>query len=241
MAAIVAASAAALELVDLFVQAVEFLLGQLAFVLGLLQGGDDAFEVAQNGFEAVPNTIDLAAQHPVNGSVTFVATSAPTTVAISVSVALPATAIVTAIASTVWSTAAIIADALGRTYTIGRAFTIGGGAFFVKFFGFVRFVRNRFRNAFAFRRVVNGRRNIFVFVARTIFTFGVALRKIVFSPWRFVAEPWFSRCITFARGTIVTRISSDRPAAAATTSTTAAARRATASPAATASTAFAKA
>jgi hypothetical protein len=50
MAAIVTAAptAASLQLIDLFVQAVEFLLGQLAFVLGLLQCADDAFEIAQN-------------------------------------------------------------------------------------------------------------------------------------------------------------------------------------------------
>ena len=50
MAAIVTAApgTASLQLIDLFVQAVEFLLGQLAFVLGLLQRADDALEIAQN-------------------------------------------------------------------------------------------------------------------------------------------------------------------------------------------------
>jgi hypothetical protein len=48
MAAIVTATAAttSLQLIDLFVQAVEFLLGQLAFVFGLLERADDTFEVA---------------------------------------------------------------------------------------------------------------------------------------------------------------------------------------------------
>jgi hypothetical protein len=50
MAAIITAApaTASLQLIDLFVQAVEFLFGQLAFVLRLLQRADDAFEVAQN-------------------------------------------------------------------------------------------------------------------------------------------------------------------------------------------------
>jgi hypothetical protein len=51
MAAIVTAApatTAALQLIYLLVQAVEFLLGQLAFLLGLLQGADDAFEIAQD-------------------------------------------------------------------------------------------------------------------------------------------------------------------------------------------------
>jgi hypothetical protein len=43
-----AAAAAALEAVELFVQAFEFLLGQVAFMFGLLEGGDYAFEVAQD-------------------------------------------------------------------------------------------------------------------------------------------------------------------------------------------------
>jgi len=47
------------------VQAVEFLLGQLAFVFGLLEGADDALEIAQDGFQAVANAIDLAAQNAV--------------------------------------------------------------------------------------------------------------------------------------------------------------------------------
>jgi len=43
-----AAGAAALEAVELFVQAFEFLLSQIAFVFRLLESGDDAFEVAQD-------------------------------------------------------------------------------------------------------------------------------------------------------------------------------------------------
>jgi hypothetical protein len=66
--AIVAAAtsaASALQLIDLLVQAFDFLLAKLAFAFGFLQGDDDAFQVAQNRFERVANAVDLSAQSAV--------------------------------------------------------------------------------------------------------------------------------------------------------------------------------
>jgi hypothetical protein len=43
-----ASAASALELVDLFVQRVEFLLGQLTFALGLLDRGQSSVQIAHD-------------------------------------------------------------------------------------------------------------------------------------------------------------------------------------------------
>lgn len=56
-----ATAAAALKLVNLFVQAVQFLLRQVPLLFGLLQCAKNAFHIAQHRFQAMPHAIDLSA------------------------------------------------------------------------------------------------------------------------------------------------------------------------------------
>ena len=231
MAAIVAATttatAAALELVDLFVEAVEFLLGELTFAFGFLDRGEDAVEVAHDGFEAVADAIDLTAEDAVDITVALVAAVTAATVPVAASVA--AAAIITTVAS-----ATITARTIAIIAT--RRFTVGLSASFEKFVRLMRLVGRDFGNAFAFRRFINGGGNIFVFVTRAVFAFGFAFAIIVvFRRARSFAIRWFFRGITFARRAIVIATSAT---ASAWTAATAATHGTTSAAAATAPAAF---
>jgi hypothetical protein len=180
----------ALQAVDLLVQRVEFLLGQLAFVLGLLERTHDAFEIAENGFQAVPNAVDLAAQDTVKGTISFETTPAIT---------------VAAIISPFTSAIAVRFTAI-ITSPSDRAFAISFGALFVKFVGFMALFDGRFRRAFAFGSFVHSGRNILVFITRTVFAIWCfALTEIVFfaRPRFFTIAGFFRRKI-FAWPAIVT-------------------------------------
>jgi hypothetical protein len=239
---IVAASApAALQLVDLFVQAVEFLFGQLPFVIGLLQCAHDSFQIAQNRFEAVANAIDLSAQHAIDRTIAFVpgftACSAIATLPAAITIAWVVAPL--ASAPTVWR--AHVAATLEPAFASARfnGLPIGFRAFFVKLIGFMRFFGDRFTRPFAFRRLVDRRRNILVFVTRSIFAFRFASAKfILFAGARLFAILGTFRRVTFTRRAIVTTA---RATAAfwAARANTSAARRTTSSAAATASAAIA--
>lgn len=208
-----AASSAALQLIDLLVQGLKFLLGELTFAVGFLQRADDAFKVAQDGFEAVTDSVDLAANNAVGGAFAFVPAAAAFTASPPVTITIPIpttvagaiTAIIAAAATISFATFAttIVATANGFTFanwgTHGN-FAIGIGAFFVKFIGFVGFIRHCLGHTFAFGRVVDGWWNIFILVAGTIFT----LAKIVVFPAGFFAI-WARFCgIIFTRWAVVT-------------------------------------
>src|SRR5688572_1109726 len=198
MASIVAAAAAAaaaLQAVNLFLQAVEFLLSEVALALGFLKGAEHAVEVAHDRFEAVADAIDLTAKDAIGGTFAFVASAA----AITVPVAVAAATVITAVTATVARWIAINAGADGR----GR-FAVGFGSFFVKFVGFVWFVGGGFRSAFAFRSFVHSGWNIFVFVAGTIF----ALAIIVVRAAGFFTVSGVLR-VTFARWAIVIAIAAN--------------------------------
>lgn len=138
-----AASASALQSFELLAQALDFLLGQVVVLLGLLKGGDDAFEVAQDGFQAVADAIDLPTEDAIEGTVAVVA-------------------IITggafAGAATIWAAAVKFPGAFGESFrragpgwpAILDRLAIGVGSFFVKIFGFVMVFSGRFRSAFAF-------------------------------------------------------------------------------------------
>jgi hypothetical protein len=183
-AAIIAApsSASALERIDLLVQAVQFLFGNLAFAFGFLKGRDDAFEIAQDRFQAVANAINLSAQGAIGRTLPIIAAPA----AISASFATIIAALVATVASAP-PVASVIASAFRFALAILGMFAVGFGALFVKLVCFVRFA-GRFRRALAFGRFVHGGRNVLVFVTRAIFAFYVALAKIVvFASARFLA------------------------------------------------------
>ena len=168
------ATAAALELVDLFVEAIQFLLGELAFAFGFLEGREDPVEVAHDGLEAVADAIDLAAQDAIGISIAIVSPPSAVPVPAAVAVSVASAAIVTAVASTTFA-------AVARSVAIiapGR-FAVSVGAAFVKFVGLVMFVGGRFGNTFALGRFIDRGRNIFVFVTRAVFAFGFALTIII--------------------------------------------------------------
>jgi hypothetical protein len=207
IAAIVAAptSASALERIDLLLQAVEFLLGELTFAVGFLEGDNNAFEIAQDGFKAVPNAIDLSAQVAKDGTLAFVAASAaiPISVAVPVTLAPVVAAIITAVASTVSIALTPVIAATFRfafTLAIFGMLAIRVGAFFVKFFGLVRFVGRGLRGSFAFRQFVHCWRNVLVLIARTIFTLAIF---VFFAPARFLAIARFFRRRILARRPVV--------------------------------------
>jgi hypothetical protein len=213
LAAVVAAApapaAAALELVDLFVQGVEFLLGHLTFALGFLECGHDAIEIAHNCFEAVADAIDLAAQDSVKVSISVAAASSA---AITISVAITAAPI----KASSFASAAVTASAAGRRTIFARViahalygmFAIGFGALFVESFSFVRFVGGRFRDAFAFRSIVDCGWDIFVFVTGSIFAFAV----IVVIGARGAIAAFFGRIVFARRTSVVTTTSAGAPA-----------------------------
>jgi hypothetical protein len=154
-----AVAAAVLHVVDLFAQAVQFLIGQLLVVFGLGNGLENAFHVAQNGFQGMADAIDLAAQGTINIAVAV----------ITIVAAFAAT--VTPISRVAW-TARLVAPRIGFTRAFDRTvaisiilaathwrgptfafafinrFPIGVRAFFGKFFSLRRIVNDRFGRAF---------------------------------------------------------------------------------------------
>lgn len=228
MPAIVAASAAtALQLVDLLVQAVEFLLRQLALVFGLLQRTHHAFKIAQDRFETVPNAIDLTAQNAIVGALAFIAhIAAPATIAIT-------STVITAVPSAIAITAAVAATirftrAQRRPFGFAM-FAVRLRPFFVKFVRFMRLVRRRFGNTLPFRRIIDCGGHIrIILVTRAIFALGIARTKFVLVACNALFAHRFRRII-FTWGSI---ISTGRSTAA--TTPTAARRGTTPSAAATA-------
>jgi hypothetical protein len=216
--AIVAAASAALERIDLFVQAVEFLLGQLALLFGLLEQPNDAFEVAQNSFEAVTDSIDVATQRPVNGALPFVG---PATSAVAISVSTIAVApIIATVTSAIPIPVSVARTILARTVRFALAlfgmFAIGFRAFFLKFVGFVRFIGRRVASAFAFGRFIDGWRNILVLVTWPVFALGIAFApgKLFFAVARLSSVTGLFRWIIFPRRAIVTTSASTATATA---------------------------
>jgi hypothetical protein len=171
----------------LFVQRVKFLLGKLAFAFGFLNGAEDAVEIAHNGLEAVADAIDLAADNAIEISVAFVATAAAVSSAIPVA---GRAAIVTTVAC----------NAVARSLAVvaARWFAVGGGAPFMKFIRFVRFVGGDFGHAFALGRIVDCWWNVFVFVSRAVFRLAII---VISRPCIFAIRGIFG--VTFARGSIV--------------------------------------
>jgi hypothetical protein len=169
----------------------------------------------------VANAVDLAAQNAVERTVAFIPAAA-SPVAIPIPVALAPAAIVTAVTITAPVAFSVVAALLADPFS--RMLAIRFGAFFVKFVRLVRFVGGRFGNAFAFRRFVHRRWNIFIFVTRPVLALSFALAILIFLAFaRFVAILGFSARIVFTRRTIVTATSAASSAAATTTLRTASA------------------
>jgi hypothetical protein len=179
------------------------------------------------------NAVDLTANDTVKIAVAFVGAAA----ASAISVAVRAPAIIPATATT---RTAITTSTLARTIfnarrvialAIYRTFAVGFGAFFVESFGFMRFVRDRFGRAFAFRRIVHSGRHIFVFVTRPVLAFRKRFAVIIIgTARRFFAITRIVHGIIFAWGRAVV--------SAATTGRSTARRWAPTAPAASAATAI---
>lgn len=207
MPAIKPAPAAALQIINLFAQRFHFLLGQLVILLSLLQRRDDPLHIAQNGFKAVANPIDLSAQHAIHPTIAAAFIPPPATVAFSTTIIAAAIPPTTHITRTIRFT-----RTQGRTFPsyIFTALAIGNRSAFVERIGLMRFIRNGFGNTFALRSFVNRLRHICIVVRgvvmRRVFAFARRLTKIIiFTRDRstLLTKPSRRRRIIFARRTVV--------------------------------------
>lgn len=183
--AVVTAAAPALKVFKLLAQAFNLLLGQVIILFGLLKRGQDAVHVAQDGFEAVADAVDLAAQRAIRRTlvITVVAPVASAAMAFS-AITSTLAPFIAAPVSFAFTFPALVALPTAAAFVAPRRFSI------IIFRAFARFVEifrgmifgGCFRRAFALGQRL---RNIVALLGRVFVMLGLFFAAIRFA--RFLA------------------------------------------------------
>jgi hypothetical protein len=156
------ASTTALQFVQLLAQFIHLLFRELMIALGLLQGLHHTFHIAQNGFQRMPNAINLSAQVAID--ITF---AAVTIVGPSATITSPA---ITAIRRRSTAPPVVIPTPRRGTFNVTTrrrqiirlAFALNFGTIFHVI------IRRRLRSAFAFGQRIN-------FLSMRVFPLGLII------------------------------------------------------------------
>lgn len=164
--AVVTAAAPALKVFKLLAQAFNLLLGQVIILFGLLKRGQDAVHVAQDGFEAVADAVDLSAQCAIGRTLVKAVVAPVASAAMAFSaITIPVAAIIAAPVTIPFP--ALVALPTAAAFVAPRRFAI---ILFTAHFRFVKIFRRmlfggRFRRAFAFGQWL---RNIVALLGRVL-------------------------------------------------------------------------